>query len=109
VAAGTHFDDMPKAVEAIVEGEVGFGHIVVMARTADALAASPTAKVFDEERLLAKARVNSVGKFHHICRHLRHAADPNGYAATEADLVENRTLRISTDQDSGAVLSEWCL
>jgi hypothetical protein len=59
--------------------------------------------VFDEQRLLAKAQENSVGKFHHICRHLRHAADPLGYTATEADLVENRSLRISTDEDSGAV------
>jgi hypothetical protein len=103
VAAGAHFDDMPQTVDAVADGKVGFGHMVVMARTADALAASPTARVFDEERLLAQARENSVGKFHHICRHLRHAADPKGYAATEADLVENRTLRIGTDADSGAV------
>jgi hypothetical protein len=77
--------------------------MVVMARTADALAASSTARVFDEKRLLAKALENTVGKFHHICRHLRHAADAKGYAAAEADLVENRSLRISTDEDSGAV------
>src|SRR4029077_20875461 len=59
VAAGEHSDDMPQTVEAVVEGEVGFGHLVVMARTADALAASPTARRFDEARLLAKARENS--------------------------------------------------
>jgi hypothetical protein len=103
VAAGEHFDSLPETMVAMAEGKVGFGHMVVMARTADALAASHTARVFDEQRLLAKARENSVGKFHHICRHLRHAADPKGYAATEADLVENRSLRISTDADSGAV------
>jgi Domain of unknown function (DUF222)/HNH endonuclease len=104
VAAGEHFDQLLQTTGAIAEGAVGFGHMVVMARTANALAASPTARVFDEERLLAKARENSVGKFHHICRHLRHAADPKGYTASEADLVENRSLRISTDADSGAVL-----
>src|SRR4029077_8952649 len=103
VAAGEHVDDMPQTVEAIVEGEVGFGHLVVMARTADALAASPTARVIDEERLLPQARENSVGKFHHICRHLRHAADPKGYAANEAERAENRSLRLSTDEESGAV------
>jgi hypothetical protein len=103
VAAGKHFDELPETVVAMGEGKVGFGHMVVMARTSDALAASPTARVFSEERLLAKALDNSVGKFHHICRHFRHAADPLGYAATEADLVENRSLRISTDADSGAV------
>jgi Domain of unknown function (DUF222)/HNH endonuclease len=103
VAAGEHFDDLPQTVLAMAEGKVGFGHMVVMARTADALAASPTARVFNESKLLAKALDNSVGKFHHICRHLRHAVDPLGYQASEADLVENRSLRISTDEDSGAV------
>ena len=103
VAAGEHFDELPQTVVAMAEGKVGFGHMVVMARTADALAASPTARVFDEKKLLAKALENSVGKFHHVCRHLRHAADPKGATATEVDLVENRSLRISTDEDSGAV------
>jgi len=103
VAAGEHFDELPQTSLAMAEGKLGFGHMVVMARTADALAASSTARVFDENKLLAKAQENSVGKFHHICRQLRHAADPKGYAATEADLVENRSLRISTDEDSGAV------
>jgi hypothetical protein len=103
VAAGEHFDSLPQTTFALAAGAVGFGHLVVMARTADALATSPTARAFNEERLLAQARKNSVGKFHHICRHLRHAADPRGYAASEADLVENRSLRISTDEESGAV------
>ena len=103
VAAGEHLDDLPQTVLAMAEGKVGFGHLVVMARTADALAASPTARVFDEKALLKKAMENSVGKFHHICRHLRHAADPKSAVAAEVDLVENRSLRISTDEDSGAV------
>jgi hypothetical protein len=103
VAAGERVDDLPQTVLAMAEGKVGFGHMVVMARTANALAASPTARVFDENKLLAKAQENSVGKFHHICRHLRHAADPKGAVAAEVDLVENRSLRISTDEDSGAV------
>ena len=103
VAAGEHFDALPQTTVAMAEGKVGFGHMVVMARTADALAASPTAKVFDERRLLAKALENTVGKFHHICRHLRHAADPKGYAASEADLVESRSLRMSTDPEDGSV------
>jgi hypothetical protein len=102
VAGGEHFDELPQTVVAMAEGKVGFGHLVVMARTSNALAASLTAKVFDEGKLLAKALENSVGKFHHVCRHLRHAADPLGYKATEADLVENRSLRIRTDEDSGA-------
>ena len=105
VAAGEHLDELPQTVLAMAEGKVGFGHMVVMARTADALTTSPTARAFDEKHLLAKALENTVGKFHHICRHLRHAADPKGYAATEADMVENRSLRISTDDDGAVYLT----
>src|SRR6266853_5604052 len=38
VAAGEHLDDLPQTVLAMAEGKVGFGHLVAMARTADALA-----------------------------------------------------------------------
>ena len=105
VAAGEHFDELPQTVVAMAEGAVGFGHMVAMARTIDALAASPTARVFNEERLLAKARENTVGKFHYICRHLRHAADPKGVTAAEVDLVENRSLHIGSDDDGAIYLS----
>src|SRR6476646_4390735 len=105
VAAGEHLDDLPQTMLAMAEGRVGFGHLVTMARTADALTASPTAKVFDERTLLKKALENSVGKFLHICRHLRHAADPKGYVATEAEMVENRSLQISSDEDGAVYLN----
>jgi hypothetical protein len=103
VSAGERFAELPQTVVAMAEGKIGFGHLVVMARTANALSDSASARPFDERRLLKKALENSVGKFHHICRHARHAADPKGYAATEADLVENRSLRMNTDPDDGAV------
>jgi hypothetical protein len=105
VAAGEHFDELPQTTLAMAEGKIGFGHMVVMARTTGALVLSPTAKVFDEQRLLAKALDNTVGKFHYICRHLRHAADPKGYVATETDLVENRSLRIGSDDDGAVYLT----
>ena len=105
VIAGEQLGKLPQTVMAMAEGEVGFGHMVSMARTADTLTASRTAGVFNEERLLAKARDNSVGKFHHICRHLRHAADPKGYVAAEAEMVENRSLQISSDDDGAVYLN----
>ena len=76
-----------------------------MAGTAEALITSPTAGRFSEERLLAKARENTVGKFHHICRHLRHAADPKGVTAAEVDLVENRSLQVGSDDDGAVYLN----
>jgi len=105
VAAGKAFDDLPQTVLALAEGKLGFGHLVAMARTADALAGSSSAATFDEEPLLAKALESSVGKFLHLCRHLRHAADPKGYVATEAEMVENRSLQISSDEDGAVYLN----
>jgi hypothetical protein len=104
VAVGNHIDELPQSVDALAEGSIGYGHVVVMARTANALSKSPTAAAFDEQRFLDKALENSVGKFHYICRHARHAADPKGYAAEEVNLVENRSLRISTTDDGTVFL-----
>jgi hypothetical protein len=81
-------------------GQVGFAHLTVMVRTADAIGIG-----FNETALLKKARDNSPGKFHHICRHYRHAADPKGYAAEQAEQVENRRLSLSTGEDGSLLLS----
>lgn len=103
VSVGEHVTELPQSIDALAEGNIGFGHLVVISRTANALSNSPSAPAFDESRFLKTALENTVGKFHHICRHARHAADPKGYAATEANLVENRSLRMSTDPEDGAV------
>jgi hypothetical protein len=109
VAVGNRIDELPESVDALAEGSIGYGHVVVMARTANALFRSPTASAFDERRFLDKALENSVGKFHYICRLARHAADPKGYAAEEVNLVENRSLRMSTDLETGTVFLDCIL
>jgi Domain of unknown function (DUF222)/HNH endonuclease len=100
VAVGERLAELGRTVEALAYGQVGFAHLTVMARTADAIGGS-----FDESALLEKARENSPGKFHHICRHYRHAADPKGYAAEQAEQVENRRLSLSTWDDGSLVLN----
>src|SRR6266852_4029177 len=60
---------------------------------------------FDERPLIEFARGNSPGKFHFFCRHARHAADPDEYAAKEADQVHERRLSLSTWIDGSMVLS----
>jgi hypothetical protein len=98
VAVGQHAE-LEQTVEAMADGQVGFAHLTVMARTANAV------RTFDETALLEKARENSPGKFHHICRHYRHAADPKGYAAEQAEQVENRRLSLSTWEDGSLLIS----
>ena len=116
VAVGEQLAHVATSVDTMAEGEIGFAHLALIARTAAALAESPTAKPFDETRLLDKARDFSVGRFRNFCHHLRHSADPEGYAAEQAQGVEARVLSVSAgetgmvwvsgvlDAEGGAVL-----
>src|SRR5260370_18832074 len=61
VAVGEQMATMPESVQAMEAGEIGFAHLMVMARTAQALKRSRTATPFDELALLAPARENTVG------------------------------------------------
>jgi len=100
VDVGLHIDDMPESTQAMTAGEVGFAHLVQMARFAEQLRQSETASApFDEAPLLAAAREESVGKLHYMCRNLRHSFDPVGYANDEAEAVELRSLEISSGGD----------
>ena len=92
--------ELEQTIGALVEGQVGFAHLTVMARTANAVG-----KDFNETALLDKARENSPGKFHHICRHYRHAIDPKGYEEEQTELVQNRRLSINTWDDGSLLLS----
>jgi hypothetical protein len=98
ITVGEAMHQLTASVDATMSGEIGFAHLKDMARTADAVGSK-----FDETKLLEKARENSPGKFHYICRHYRHAADRKGFEAEQAELVEYRKLSITTCDD-GAVL-----
>jgi hypothetical protein len=100
VAVGERIDSLPESEQALWNGEVGLAHLVVMARTANAVG-----ERFQESDLIEKARENSPGKFFHQCMHYRHSADPAGFAAEEADLAENRRLSISTAEDGCLLLN----
>jgi hypothetical protein len=100
IAVGEALQRMPESAKAVGDGEIGFAHMTVMARTAEALADR-----FDEKALIEKARGNSPGKFHYICTHYRHAADPQRYAEEQAELVQNRRLKVSTWMDGTVLLS----
>ncbi len=100
VAVGQALDRTPRSIQAVGDGEIGFAHVSVMARTAAALKDG-----FDEVPLIEFAREHSPGKFHYFCRHARHAANPRGYAAEEAEQVESRRLSLSTWIDGTMLLS----
>ena len=91
VAVGDRLDRMPESVQAMRSGELGFAHLIVMARTAQAVGSR-----FDESELIDKARESTPGKFHHHCDHYRHAKDPVRFAQDQAKIIEHRQLELRT-------------
>jgi hypothetical protein len=102
VAVGQQMQNLPESAEAVAGGKIGFAHLAMIARTASALAETGSNMQFDETPLLEKAKEFSVGRFRVFCEHQRHANDPAGYAAEQAQGVEERTLSMSSG-DGGRV------
>jgi hypothetical protein len=100
VTVGERMAELAESVQAVEAREIGFAHLVTMARTADAVG-----ERFDESHLLEKARESSAGKFYHTCDHYRHAADPKSYAEKELEKYEQRRLRLSRWEDGSLILS----
>ena len=98
VAVGEHVASVPESLGAMAEGEIGFEHLALIVREAAALADSGSNKQFDESPLLRKAREFIVGRFRNFCHHYRHANDPEGYAADQAQAAEARSLTMSTGE-----------
>jgi hypothetical protein len=107
VAVGEHLADLARSVEAVESGEIGYAHLTLMARTADALEGSSTAAPFEETELLEKARQVSVGRLWHFCHHLRHALDPEGFTAEQRRATEERSLKLSPCEDGTLLLEGW--
>ena len=98
IAVGQQLSKIPESHQSVLEGEIGYSHLAHIARTADAIEQSGTNKPFDEAPLLEKARELPVGRFIDFCHHMRHAADPNGYAEEQAQKVEARSLTFKTGE-----------
>src|SRR6266542_4073696 len=96
----SRMSELPASLVALQAGRIGFAHLTAMTRTADAVG-----ERFNESALIEKAEENSAGKFHYVCRHYRHSADAQGYAAEQAEQVENRRLSLSRWEDGSYLIS----
>jgi hypothetical protein len=97
ICVGEQLDRLGRSSAAMVAGEIGFAHFALIARTSAA-----AGERLDETQLLRQARKHTIARFRQDCYHARHAADPKGCAAEEAQRVEARSLDIS-DGDEGTV------
>jgi hypothetical protein len=99
VCVGEHLADLPSSLGAVEESRIGFAHLGLIARVADALLGSTTALGFEERNLLPYAEAQSVGRFRDTCHHLRHAGDPCAAAGDERDAFDRRELTLSPTED----------
>jgi Domain of unknown function (DUF222)/HNH endonuclease len=104
INVGEQLPHLPQCELAMVEGEIGFAHLSVIARTAGTLSAkAPNA--FNETDVLAKARESSAGRLWHYCLRLRHTLDPEGVAHDQRVAVEERRLQFTVSEDGSVLIS----
>jgi hypothetical protein len=94
---------VPRSVEALERGEIGFGHLALICDTASFYRESR----FDEAAFLEKAREQSVSQFRKTCEHARHAQHPGGFAESERERREHRFLKLSPQEDGALMFRGW--
>jgi hypothetical protein len=94
ICAGQQVEHLGQSSKAMAAGEIGFAHFALIARTSAAVG-----ERLDEAKLLGQARKQTIAGFHDSCYHARHAADPQGCAADEAQGVEARSLTFANSDD----------
>jgi len=98
LVVGRQLDQLPMSSVALDEGSIGFGHLANLARTAAFIETHQKGN-FDEVPLLALAEQESVSRFAFTCLDARHAQDPEGVVAAEAEAVEQRELAFNVMDD----------
>jgi hypothetical protein len=94
ICAGQQVEHLSLSSKAMADGEIGFAHFALIARTSAAVG-----QRLDEAKLVGQARKQTIARFHDSCYHARHAADPQGCAADEAQGVEARSLTFANSDD----------
>ena len=99
---GEQLQNLPKTLDAVRDGEIGFAHAAIIARHAQAITHSESAEPFDETPFLKAARESSVSRLWYYSMHAWHRADPQGVTDAQRQAVEERYLRF-TDAADGTV------
>jgi hypothetical protein len=100
ICAGEQVEHLGRSSKAMADGEIGFAHFALIARTSAAVG-----ERLDEAKLLGQARKQTIARFHDSCYHARHAADPQGCAKDEAEGVEARSLTFANSDDGMVYLN----
>jgi hypothetical protein len=100
IQVGEHLAQLPMSVDYLRNGEIGYAHLAVLARTAEALGAR-----FDGRELLGIAVENTPGKLYYKSLHYRHSVDSKAYAHEQSDQAINHHLSLSTGEDGHLLIN----
>src|SRR5256885_6808267 len=93
LCVGRQLDELPEVSRALAAGEIGYQSASVICHLREQLGErwDPA----NEAETVGYARRFSVEHFRLLCRHARHAADPDGFDRDSEDDFERRWLKVS--------------
>jgi hypothetical protein len=90
---GEQLRSLPRTIEAVRQGRIGFAHAAIIARHAATINNSESAEPFDESPYLKAAERSSPSKLWYHAMHEWHRTDPQGVADAQRDAAIERYLR----------------
>src|SRR2546423_12375403 len=97
VEIARQLEKLPATAAAFANGDVGFQHVAVLARTAEHVGAAAVRK--DEASLLKAAQTMDPGQFTTLAKNFEHGVDAAGALAEANRAYERRYFHISEPQD----------
>ncbi|MGI8607864.1 MAG: DUF222 domain-containing protein [Candidatus Dormibacteria bacterium] len=97
-AVADHYGALPESADAVRSGDIGFGHMVHIARN-KSFSARIKRGGFDETPLVERACAESVSRFRRTCLNFRHIQDSEGVKDSEVSAVECRSLSANETDD----------
>ncbi|MFN2582137.1 MAG: DUF222 domain-containing protein, partial [Candidatus Dormibacteria bacterium] len=102
LSVGRSAHQLRESVQALISGSIGFGHLGLIASTAESVATNSGGnRSLDETQLLRLAQEHSVGKFMDDCDHVRHAADSAVMLHDQLEAAKYRRLELRQSRDTG--------
>ena len=93
LCVGKQLDSLPEVSRALGSGEIGFQSASQLCHLYEQLGDKRGG--FDEQQMVGYARQFTVAQLRVLCRHARHAADPDGFYRDAEEDFERRWLHIN--------------
>jgi hypothetical protein len=108
LAIGGDIERIPECHAALEAGEIGIEHLAGLARVAhNASTVTAFADVFDEKRLLAQAKRESVRRFRSTCASVQHALDSAAMLEEQNLATLECRLSLKSHGDGSMTLKGW--